>query len=379
MLKLESYEFAQLLNSFAFKLYHETRLSDENLVLSPAQMMISLSLLAMGSDSNTEKQFQVLLGYGDPSKLGKCLQQGVKEVLHWVEKFSITSIQIEKSLTIKQTFPLFLKQCGLDYDMFFGQVDFVKGSQAYKNQINEYAVQQLGVQKLIPDGYLNSFVRAVVINSIRYQCVFHTPFSEKLTQQDTFVINNHTTNYKTLLVEVFMMNQIEFYKYFDDKVATFVGIPLKDFRFHLDIIIPKINIKEYEALINYAAYVQYILQSKKTKLHLKLPRFRIQYQQTKPFKDILVGMGLADIFQSMKSDLSKIEKTKSACLSEVLSRPIIEVFEDELSAEQSLELPKYTQPPIVVTVNRPFLYAVRETLTNSILIFGKLIDPTQME
>jgi len=62
--------------------------------------MISLGLLAIASDNATQSQFQSFLGYGDPSKLGGCLKQGIYEVLHWIEKTSITSIKIEKTIPI---------------------------------------------------------------------------------------------------------------------------------------------------------------------------------------------------------------------------------------------------------------------------------------
>lgn len=42
-----------------------------------------------------------------------------------------------------------------------------------------------------------------------------------------------------------------FAKLFDDKIATFVSLPLRDSRLHLDLILPKIHIQEYESIFNY--------------------------------------------------------------------------------------------------------------------------------
>lgn len=44
-------------------------------------------------------------------------------------------------------------------------------------------------------------------------------------------------------------------------------------------------------------------------------------------------MGISDVFANMKADLSKIDQTKSAFLTEIFSHPIISVHEQDMTLE----------------------------------------------
>lgn len=68
------------------------------MLISPAQVMISLSMLGMGCDGITESEVKKVLGYGDPQRLGECVSIGMKELFHSLRTCSATQIKVEKTI-----------------------------------------------------------------------------------------------------------------------------------------------------------------------------------------------------------------------------------------------------------------------------------------
>jgi serpin B len=66
-------------------------------------------------------------------------------------------------------------------------------------------------------------------------------------------------------------------------------------------------------------------------------------------------------------------------ISEVLHQAFIETNEEGTEAAAativSIIATSMPPPPLVLNIDHPFLYIIRETTTNSILFMGKVADP----
>uniref|UniRef100_A0A8C9RM58 Serpin B6 n=1 Tax=Scleropages formosus TaxID=113540 RepID=A0A8C9RM58_SCLFO len=112
------------------------------------------------------------------------------------------------------------------------------------------------------------------------------------------------------------------------------------------------------------------------KLTVGLPRFKLE--ETYDLNDILVNMGMVDLFDAAKCDLSGIAAGKDLVLSKVVHKAFVEVNEKgtEAAAATVMEVESRCYvPPQYFIADHPFLFFIRHNPTNSILFYGCFCSP----
>jgi len=94
----------------------------------------------------------------------------------------------------------------------------------------------------------------------------------------------------------------------------------------------------------------------------------------------LKNMGVKDAFDPAKADFSGITgKQDELSISAITHKSIVEVEEKgtEAAAASSVVISRgiETQQPIIMQVNRPFYFMIRENKTGLILFLGRVINP----
>ena len=112
---------------------------------------------------------------------------------------------------------------------------------------------------------------------------------------------------------------------------------------------------------------------------LYIPRFKFSYDLS--LKDDLMNLGIKDVFDKNKSDLSKIaDPNFSLYVSNALQKAEIEFSEDGIKAAAASavemvatkHIPTY---PVVVEIDKPFMFIIRDTLRNDIWFTGTVYEP----
>jgi serine protease inhibitor len=110
-----------------------------------------------------------------------------------------------------------------------------------------------------------------------------------------------------------------------------------------------------------------------TKILLSLPRFRLEYKRS--LVDDLKAMGMEVAFDANQADFSGIANVSPArlFLTQVIQKAFVEVNEEgtEAAAATAVGVGVTSMPPSM-TVNRPFLFIIRERLSGSILFLGQV-------
>jgi len=124
----------------------------------------------------------------------------------------------------------------------------------------------------------------------------------------------------------------------------------------------------------------FINQEMSGKVELKLPRF----STTSNFelRDVLKAMGMPLAFDSNLADFSAMTPENDLYLDQVIHQAVIEVDEsgtEAAAATASLMMGKGFDPsePVKITLNRPFIFMIRDTISGSILFLGQIINPTK--
>ena len=112
---------------------------------------------------------------------------------------------------------------------------------------------------------------------------------------------------------------------------------------------------------------------------LSLPRFGIESKLL--LKEVLAAMGMPQAFDAARADFSGITPVEDLYISDVIHQANIDVDEagTEAAAATAVLFEVLSAPldPAVMTVDRPFLFALRDLETGAILFLGRVVEPVE--
>jgi serpin B len=107
-----------------------------------------------------------------------------------------------------------------------------------------------------------------------------------------------------------------------------------------------------------------------------LPKFKLVNDLS--LEDVLTALGMAVAFDCGMADFGRMRPERDVCITRVKHKSYVDVNEEgtEAAAVTSVEigLVCVCGPPTIV-VDRPFVFAIRENLSGTILFFGRVLDP----
>jgi serpin B len=112
-------------------------------------------------------------------------------------------------------------------------------------------------------------------------------------------------------------------------------------------------------------------------VHLSMPRFRIEYRQE--LNEALRALGMEDAFVPYAADFTGMSAAagRDLYIDKVLQKTFVDVNEEgtEAAAATSVGIVAVSMPPSI-RIDRPFLFAIRERFSGTILFIGKIVDPS---
>ncbi|NWI56773.1 ILEU inhibitor, partial [Calyptomena viridis] len=112
-----------------------------------------------------------------------------------------------------------------------------------------------------------------------------------------------------------------------------------------------------------------------TDVHVHLPKFKLE--ESYHLKAELAAMGLLDVFDSGKADLSGMSGARDLSLSEVVHKAFVEVNEE--GTEAAAATAGIAMLCMVMeehfNADHPFLFFIRHNPTQTILFFGRYASP----
>jgi serpin B len=113
-----------------------------------------------------------------------------------------------------------------------------------------------------------------------------------------------------------------------------------------------------------------------TRVTLTMPRF--EFDSEFSLKDTLAGMGMPIAF-SGDADFSGMTGNQELSISDVVHKAFVAVDEagTEAAAATSviIKLTAVPEPPVEVTIDRPFIFLIRDIETGAILFIGRVMNP----
>ena len=134
----------------------------------------------------------------------------------------------------------------------------------------------------------------------------------------------------------------------------------------------------FEAGLTFDALEAILTPGTTTQYALSMPRFKVDTALS--LKTALGALGMTDAFQDGVADFSGIDGRRDIVLSAVIHQAMIAVDEQGTEAAAATAVIGGVTGGAVVdplVVDRPFIYAIRDNATGTILFLGRVLDPSK--
>ncbi|MDY0099772.1 MAG: serpin family protein [Bacteroidales bacterium] len=374
---LESYQrdVISSANRFAFDLFNPV-LSDnkgtENIIISPFSITSALSMTLNGAAGETFEAMRKSLGLEESTlqQINDTYLKLMTELVPVDNRVTVeiaNSVWVEKRLTVKQPFISALQTW-------------------YKAEVRDIDVKSPGAVDMVNDwiagkthdkitemlDYLDSDLAMLLVNAIYFNGKWKYQFDEDKTTEEPFYVTPSAPK------NVPMMHLDEKLRMTETANSKIVEIPYGQGNYSMVVVLPDegTSAEDVANSLTPAIWESWMenLEGNTVQVELSMPGFKYKYKRT--LNDDLERLGMGIAFTGA-ADFSNISD-QALQISRVLHEAFIEVNEEgtEAAAATVVEIRLTSMPETnMVTLNRPFLYFIRETSTGTILFMGKVADP----
>lgn len=369
-------------NNFAFDLYR-TVIADKdgNLFYSPHSITMAIAMAWGGARSTTESEMQAGMHY----TLG---QDGTHPAMNALDLALATRgqgahgadgrefrLNVLNATWGQKDYPFsdkYLDLLAVNYGAGVHTLDFETEPEPSRVQINDWVAEATEdrIEDLIPEGAITPLTRLVLTNAIYFNAGWKDPFSVDATAPGTF----HRADGSTSTVD--MMTNDATYGYASESGVEVVEMPYDGEELSMVLLVPDAGtFEDFEASLSGDQVAGWLGDLQYGEILLTLPKFK--YSTELPLKRTLIEMNMPTPFDEIAADFSGINNGfEQLYISDVLHQAFISVNEygTEAAAATAVIVGTTSLPP-VVTVDRPFVYLVRDNETGAILFVGRVVDP----
>jgi serpin B len=357
----------------------------DNLLVSPVSVATALALAATGAKGATRDEMLGVLHLTGPaadSALRGDAPRTLAELLRTrdpeTEVTIANGLWVGKEWTLADTFATRARSAyGIDVE----SVDFASSSAA--NRINRWV--RKATRDRIPEivTETSSATTAIIIAAVYFNGRWSDPFDPDDTADD------HFTTADGQRVPVKMINGERSVALRSDSASTTAWISYGNGAYDAVFVLPDsgVSVSSYVAALSDSAWARTLTPAPvEGRVILQFPRFRMEWSAG--LAPLLESLGMHTAFggDGVTPDFSPMwTDAVPRRISAVTHRTVVDVSEvgTEAAAATSVEMVAATSPPPPpqyeprrFRVDRPFIFAIRETRTGALLFVGVVNDPT---
>jgi serpin B len=361
-------------NVFSIKLFQNLNSANtlnDNLFASPLSVSFALGMTSNGANGQTLDAIRNTLNFA-----GLTQQQVNNYYNNLITNLPLlnpnTTLKIANSIWYKQGFnvlPAFLKT---NTDNFHAQVqalDFT--SQSSVNTINNWVSDNTSGK--IPGIIDQIDQRAVMylVNAIYFKSSWNQKFDPAQTKSKAF----HKADGS--LVQASFMTGTKDYNYNAEGNLSVFELPYSDKKFSMVIIMPTDGTPLKDVITGLDPAKWQSLTQRLINAEISLPKFKFTYGVT--LNDALKALGMQVAFSDF-ADFSLMTPGGNLKISEVKHKAFVDIDESGTTAAAATSVgivPTDIIIPQTVTIDHPFIFAIREMSSGLILFMGTVNDPTK--
>lgn len=383
-------EAAKVVNQFGYHLWEKNE--DKNMMISPYSIAEAMTMLGNAAEGETKQEILQTMGITDLEQWNKQMQELHKvgttsdeQQLHIANSVWKNDSTYSFDSEIQKNYIEKLKNC---YAAEEKSMDFTNGNP--KDQINQWVSKNTnGNIPSILDEDVDSSTYSILANTVYFDAKWWNEyFTSMLTKREQFYGKEKTTN-----VDMMASDGYQYVKYLKRDGIQMVELDFKGDQFVMDVLLSadekQTTQEAFQALTveQKNALFDGISKLETSRVKMTMPKFKSEYS-AKHLKGQLQSMGIKKVFAKDSAKLPGIQgnNKENAYVDTVLHKTVIDVKEDGVKASAatvvpikagcSPEQPKY----IEYSVNRPFVYVIRDKKTNMIYFMGSIeqLDATNL-
>jgi len=372
-------------NAFAYDLYQAWREQDGNLFYSPYSISVALAMTYAGARGETEKQMaetlHFLLSQDDLHPALNALDQELarRAAAAGSEEDEAFRLSIANSIWGQVGYdflPAFLDVLAENYGAGLRLTDFMKDPDKSRVIINDWISDQTEdrIEDLIPEGKITPLTRLVLANAIYFKATWLHQFDESRTRDREFnLLGGEQVN-----VPMMSLSEPASLLYAQGKGYQAIELPYVGNQVAMTIIMPDAGkFEEIEASLH-AARIEAILADMDHKaVALRLPKF--SFESSFSMAQTLAAMGMPDAVSIADADFSGMDGTHDLYIENVFHKAFVAVDEagTEAAAATAVVMSLKAAMPsgIELTIDHPFIFLIRDTVTGSVLFVGRVLNP----
>jgi serine protease inhibitor len=361
-------------NAFGFDMFRtisKNEAANKNIFISPLSISLALAMTYNGANGDTKTEMQNTLRFPDlPAdeingyfhslsntllNLDPTVKLGIANSIWYRQGFTV----LPEFVTVNQTY----------YNAEVEALDF--NDPASVDKINHWVATKTNdkITRVI-DGISGDLVM-FLINAIYFKGQWTFEFKKEATADGPFHITPEMQS------TVPFMKQEGTFNYISNDILQMVEMPYGQGNFSMIVLLPKEghSVSSLAGGLTPEAWSDWMDHMEKTNVAISMPRFKFEYE--KMLNEDLTTLGMGRAFSDL-ADFSRINGSGGLLISFVKHNSFVEVNEEgtEAAAVTVVGVSTTSAGPgpsfIPFVADRPFIFAIRETTTNTILFMGKV-------
>jgi len=369
-------------SAFALKLYQALKGEEGNLFYSPYSISLALAMTYAGARGETAQQMADTLHF-------LLEQERLHPAFNWLdaelarrgegaegkdgEGFRLNIVNAIWGQKDYEFLSDFLDVLAENYGAELRILDFMTETEKSRLTINDWVSDQTEgrIEDLIPQGAIDEWTRLVLTNAIYFNAAWAYPFNGNITADGPFYLLDGGQ------VSVPMMKQTESFGYTEGEGYQAVELLYDGGELSMVILLPEAgNFEAFEEGLQAQQVSDVISGLQPTEVALTMPKF--EFDSEFSLKDTLAGMGMPIAFSS-DADFSGMTGNPELFISDVVHKAFVAVDEAGTEAAAAtaviMKLTAVPEPPVEVTMDRPFIFLIRDIETGAILFVGRVMNP----
>ena len=368
-------QLADANNRFSFNLFNQlySDSPSQNIFISPGGIAIALAMLRNGTAGETQAEITGVLKLEQlPTNINASYGKLI-ETLKTAD--SDVKLAIANSLWINQDIAIedeFIDDTQHFYRGIATNLDFADATA--KDTINQWVASNTAhkiseiVDTVSPKDAIYS------IDAIYFKGSWTNKFDPNATTQKPFSLTSGQTK------PVAMMSQTGDYRYYENSEFQAIRLPYgEQAELGMYIFLPQPNssLEQLNRQLNLDNWQEWLSQMRSQPGKVSLPKFKLEYD--KELKDVLARLGMRQIFNSERADFSPMTDSAIA-VDTVKHKAVIEVDEEGTEAAGVTSIgvritSAMPQQAFNLNIDRPFFFAIRDDITETILFMGNIVEP----
>jgi serine protease inhibitor len=357
-------------NEFTFTLFRQLNGAQRgtNVFVSPLSASMALGMTLNGAAGTTFDQMRAALAFGDASQ--EQINEGYKGLIALLRGLdNSVEFRLANSIWYRQGFPVqptFLDATKTWFDAEVQALDFL--SPTALKTINGWVDRSTNgkIRSILDDIRPNHVM--FLINAIYFKGSWRDRFDPSATRDAQF----HAADGRQQSMK--LMHRKGKIRYLETPQFQAVDLPYGRDAFAMTVLLPTegTDVETLAASLRGEAWARWTEEFREVDMDLYLPRLKLEYERK--LNEDLQALGMIDAFDLDRADFTRMSPSRPLAIDFVKQKTYVDVNEEGTEAAAVTVVAMLESLPPTMRVDRPYLFAIRERLSGTILFIGKIVS-----